>query len=129
MVIKRLETAGLEIHRAKCEFLKEEIIFFEYVFNSEGISADPHKVADIKGAIPPNTPTEVRSFLGMATYCGRFILNLATISEPLRELTRAKVKWDWSPKCEEEFERIKASLLNTTMVYYDQPYQQNYMWK
>lgn len=37
-----------------------------------------------------NTAEEVRSFLGFVTYVGKFIPNLATITEPLRKLTKKK---------------------------------------
>ncbi|XP_069469956.1 uncharacterized protein [Ambystoma mexicanum] len=109
-LLGRLENAGLTIHRDKCEFLRPEITYLGYKFGSTGISPDPQKVADIQAASPPLTPTEVRSFLGMATYCGRFIRNLATLSEPLRNLTKANTKWDWGQKCQQAFESIKESL-------------------
>ena len=35
--------------------------------------------------------SETQSFLGLVNYCGRFIPDLATISEPLRCLTKSRV--------------------------------------
>ncbi|XP_069492343.1 uncharacterized protein [Ambystoma mexicanum] len=103
-----------------CEFLKEEITFSGYVFNRNGVSPDPLKVVDIKGASPPITTTEVRSFLGMANYCNRFTLNLVTISKSLRELTKANIKWDWNTRCQDAFKQIKTLLsADTTMACYD----------
>ena len=32
----------------------------------------------------PSSASEVRGFLALATYCGKFIPNCATITEPLR---------------------------------------------
>ncbi|XP_069463338.1 vomeronasal type-2 receptor 1-like [Ambystoma mexicanum] len=118
MVLSRLVAAGLTIHREKYEFMKDEIIFFGYMFNGAGVSADPQKVADIKEASPPTSPTEVCSFLGIVMYCRRFNPNLATMSEPLRELTKSNIKWTWGPNCQEAFEQIKTSLsADTTMAY------------
>ena len=39
----------------------------------------------------PTNAEEVRSFLGLANFSARFIPNLASITEPLRELTRKDV--------------------------------------
>ncbi|XP_069467622.1 uncharacterized protein [Ambystoma mexicanum] len=99
MLLDRLEAACLTIHKEKCKFFKTEISFFGYKFSSSGISPDPQKVADIQAASLPKTPTDIRSFLGMAT-----------LSEPLRELTKLNAKWEWGKACEDAFESIKESL-------------------
>ena len=67
----------------------------------------------------PNNVSELRSFLGMITYCGRFIKNLATLTEPLRHAIKQK-RWTWSKECEATFQKIKDSLSNeTTYNYFD----------
>jgi hypothetical protein len=62
---------NLTLNFEKCEFGIEEIEIFE------GVSPTQTKVKDIKKAEPPPTPGEVSSFLGMVTYCSRFIPNAA----------------------------------------------------
>nr|GEV74060.1 putative reverse transcriptase domain-containing protein [Tanacetum cinerariifolium] len=42
--------------------------FLGYVVNSEGIHVDPGKIEAVKNWKPPRTPTEIRSFLGLAGY-------------------------------------------------------------
>ena len=48
----------------------------------------------VKDASCPTTPSEVRSFLGLAGFSSRFIPDFATIAEPLRALTRNGVKFE-----------------------------------
>ena len=56
----------------------------------------------------------------MANYCGRFIPNLATLSEPLRQLTKNSQQWEWTKKTQEAFQDVKSALLaEETMVYFD----------
>ena len=43
------------------------------------------KVLAVLEAKCPSTPAEVRSFLGMVGFSARFIPNLATITEPLKQ--------------------------------------------
>lgn len=63
---------------------------------------------------------EVRRFLGMATYCGRFIPNLATIAEPLRHLTKKDTPWRWTQTEQEAFDKVKSALqASTTMAYFN----------
>lgn len=55
----------------------------------------------------------------MAIYCGRFIPNLAAMSEPLRALTRQDHKWEWTREASKAFQDIKEGLRDkTTMAYF-----------
>ena len=87
-VFKKFADAKLTFNKSKCEFNKSSITFFGFVFSSKGIAPDPTKVEAINSALPPTTTSGVRSFLGMATYCVKFIHNFSDISEPLRKLTK-----------------------------------------
>ena len=49
---------------------------------SGGIQALPGKVKAIQEAPPPQNAAQLRSFLGLLNYCGKFIPNLATILHP-----------------------------------------------
>ena len=56
----------------------------------------------------------------MITYCSRFIHDYATISEPLRQLTKKDTTWSWGPQQQSAMERLKSELMeNTTMAYFD----------
>ena len=73
---------------SKCEFNKSSLAFFGFVFSKEGISPDPDKFCAIHNMTPPTSVSEVRSFLGMATYSAKFIPSFSDISFPLHELTK-----------------------------------------
>ena len=59
---------GLFLNKKKCEFNKNSLTFFGFVFLDKGISPDPKKVQAIHEAKPPTSTHGVQSFLGMATY-------------------------------------------------------------
>ena len=74
----------------------------------------------IKNAKPPTTTSGVRSFLGMATYCAKFIPNFSDTSELLRELTKKDAKFQWSERHEQSFNKIKELLASAkVMAYFD----------
>lgn len=110
--LRRLAESGLTLHKAKCQFYLQEVEFFGYRFSSKGLQVGPAKVKAIQSAAVPQTATEVRSFLGMANYCGRFIPHLATLSEPLRNLTKKDVVWKWSTAEAKAFNDIKKSTMS-----------------
>lgn len=64
--------------------------------SAKGIGPEQRKVDAVMNARAPKTPGEVRSFLGLANYRSRFIADYATVSEPLRKLTRSNTKWEWT---------------------------------
>ena len=109
-VFQKFAEVNLTLNKKKCEFNKKSITFFGFVFSEQGISPDPKKVDAIKNAKPPTTTSGVRSFLGMATYCAKFITNFSDISEPLRELTKKDAQFQWSEQHEQSFNKSKSYL-------------------
>jgi len=93
-LLDRLNEIGLTVNIDKCEFGKTELDFYGLRFSDKGIALTDHKIKALKEASPPKTASELRSFLGLASYCSRYIPNLATISDKLWKLTRNKVKWN-----------------------------------
>nr|GFC16473.1 putative reverse transcriptase domain-containing protein [Tanacetum cinerariifolium] len=65
-----------------------EVQFLGHVINREGIHVDPIKVESVKNWKTPESPTKIRSFLGLAGYYRRFIENFSKIAKPLTQLTQ-----------------------------------------
>ncbi|GKE69610.1 putative reverse transcriptase domain-containing protein [Tanacetum coccineum] len=66
------------------ELLKKEKLYA----NGDGIQVDPSKIEAVKNWKALRTPYEVRSFLVLARYYGRFIENFSKIAKPLTVLTQ-----------------------------------------
>ena len=58
------------------------------------------------------------SFLGLVTYCGKFIPNFATITEPLTWLARQKADFVWNGKRESAFSKIKTFIFKAPVLSY-----------
>jgi hypothetical protein len=93
----------------------EEFQFLGHVLSTKGIAVDPSKVKDILEWKPPTTVHQVRSFLGLAGYYRRFILDFSKIVKPITGLLKNDTKFDWSSKCNEAFEQLKM-LLTTAPI-------------
>ncbi|XP_071900975.1 uncharacterized protein [Coffea arabica] len=78
----------LDLRQGKCEFWLEEISFLGHKVSKDGIAVDPAKVEAVMNWKQPETPTEVRSFLGLAGYYRRFIKNFSKIAGSMTELTK-----------------------------------------
>ena len=119
--LERLSSCGAKLNKEKCVFSVNKISFFGHVFSNVGVSADPEKIKSIIGREAPKNPAEIRSFLGMTQYVARYIPHYATMTEPLRRLTRQDVPWSWSREAQNYFENLKSALSSTDVMSYFNP--------
>ena len=86
----------------------------------QGVHASPSKVKAIMQAPSPKNVQELRSFLGMMNYYGKFLANLSTLLHPLNELLKTDVTWEWSEECERAFQEAKGQLsCALVLAHYD----------
>ncbi|GJZ04516.1 putative reverse transcriptase domain-containing protein [Tanacetum coccineum] len=87
LVLELLKKEKLYAKFSKCEFWLREVQFLGHVINGNGIHVDPSKIEAVKNWKAPRTPTEVRSFLGLAGYYRRTcISNLEVLQKGLDEM-------------------------------------------
>ncbi|GJX08692.1 putative nucleotidyltransferase, ribonuclease H [Tanacetum coccineum] len=116
LILELLEREKLFGKFSKCEFWLQEVHFLGHVMNSEGIHVDPSKIKAVKNWKPPKTPTEIRSFLGLAGYYRRFIANFSKIAKPLTLLTQKNKKFDWGDEQENAFQTLKDMLCDAPIL-------------
>ncbi|KAJ0495623.1 putative nucleotidyltransferase, Ribonuclease H [Helianthus annuus] len=115
-ILELLQREKLYAKFSKCEFWLREVQFLGHVVSERGIQVDPAKVEAVMNWQEPKTPTEIRSFLGLAGYYRRFIENFSRIAAPLTSLTKKKEKFIWGPKQQESFEVLKQKLSNAPVL-------------
>ena len=102
-ILQTLRDKQLYAKLKKCEFWLGKVSFLRHVVTKDGISVDPGKVDAMSNWRRPNTMTEIRSFLGLASYYRRFIKGFSKIALPLTRLTQKGVKFEWSNDYERSF--------------------------
>nr|GEZ25547.1 putative reverse transcriptase domain-containing protein [Tanacetum cinerariifolium] len=103
LILNLLNEEELYAKFSKCEFWLSKVQFLGHVIDSEGIHVDPTKIEAIKDWESPKTPTEIRQFLGLASYYRRFIKGFSKIDRPMTKLTQKSMKFDWGEKAEAAF--------------------------
>ena len=68
IVLQTLKDHQLFAKFSKCEFWLQSIAFLEHIVSSEGIQVDSQKIETVKQWTRPISPTNIRSFLGLAGY-------------------------------------------------------------
>ncbi|GJU58377.1 putative reverse transcriptase domain-containing protein [Tanacetum coccineum] len=68
LVLELLRKENLYAKFSMCDFWLQEVHFLRHVVNQSGIHVYPSKIEAVKNWKAPITPSEVRSFLGLAGY-------------------------------------------------------------
>ena len=119
-VFRRLRKANLRLKLKKCMFLHPKVQYLGHVISREGVSPDPEKVEKVKNYPVPTNPTEVRQFLGLASYYRCFMKDFAKIAKPLYSLTCKDniMTFEWSCACHDAFEALKSLLVTAPVLAY-----------
>ncbi|XP_063540822.1 uncharacterized protein K02A2.6-like [Cydia strobilella] len=118
-VFERLQAYGLRVRKDKCAFFEESINYLGHVISKEGVHTCPDKVRAIVNTPAPSNVSEVRAFVGMIMYYGKFIKNVSTMLTPLYNLLKAGTKFVWSASCQEAFDKVKQVLTSSeVLVHY-----------
>ncbi|GBG61693.1 hypothetical protein CBR_g23208 [Chara braunii] len=79
-VLEPLRRTKYKANRDKCEFVRQELEYFGHFVTPEGISPLSDKIQAIQDWSEPRNVTDVRSFLGLASYYQRFIKGYSKIA-------------------------------------------------
>ena len=97
-------------------FHQSSVKFLGHIVDQEGIHADPEKTEAIRQMKAPDNVTELRRFMGMINQLGKFIPNLAELTQPLRELLSKSSMWVWNSPQTQAFKNIKAELVKPAVL-------------
>ena len=114
----RLRDAGLKLKAKKCDLMKRKVAFLGHIVDAEGVHCDPAKADAVRDWETPTTVTEIRSFLGLASYYRRFVPKFSTMASPLTELTKKGQAFEWTDSCDEAFRILKQKLIESPVLSY-----------
>jgi RNase H-like domain found in reverse transcriptase/Reverse transcriptase (RNA-dependent DNA polymerase)/Integrase core domain/Integrase zinc binding domain len=115
-VISRLKDAGLKLNKEKCVFTVARIKFLGHTFTDAGLEPDEEKIEAMRLLKQPRNKLELQRILGVVNYLGKFIKNLAELTDPLRELIKQKNEWVWTQIQEEAFQKLKRAIITAPVL-------------
>ena len=121
-VFAKLLQYGLKLEPRKCAFIKRDVMYLGHHVSAEGIATDSKKVDAVVNWPVPRTLKELRSFIGFASYCRRYVARFTQLASSLHKLVtvayqegkgrpRVSAKFSiedrWDDDCQCAFESLK----------------------
>jgi len=115
-VFQRLRDANLKLKPSKCRLFQRKVTFLGHVISAAGIEPDPDKISSVQEWPTPRCVTDIRAFLGLASYYRRHVKGFADIARPLHELTRKNEPFQWNQRRQEAFEQLQRCLVTAPIL-------------
>uniref|UniRef100_A0AAV2LNZ5 ribonuclease H n=1 Tax=Knipowitschia caucasica TaxID=637954 RepID=A0AAV2LNZ5_KNICA len=116
-VLQRLQENGLRVKKSKCDFGKTQIEYLGHMLDGKGVYPSKDKVRAVHDAPTPTNIKELRAFLGLVNYYGRFLPQQSTVLAPLYKLLKDQTKWRWSKVEQSAFDEMLTG--DKVLVHYD----------
>lgn len=117
-VFQQLKEAGLTLRGRKCHIVMSEVPYLGHVFSRTGMAPDQKKVQAVQEWPVPTDATEVRCFLGLASYYRRYVHQFSCIAAPLHSLTQKGVQFSWTSESQSAFSTLKEKLMRAPILAY-----------
>ena len=116
IIFQKLRAAGLKLKEYKCDFFKREIHYLEHLISVDRIQPLPKKFGSIHNMLKPRSPKEIKQFLGLTGYYGKFIPRFSDVARPLIKLVAHDCEFNWSNQCDISFQMLKDALCSAPIL-------------
>ena len=97
----------MRLKKSKCALMQDSLqypgssVLILYCIDAQGVHTTPDKIAAIQKAPILQNVKQLRSFLGLIQYNGKFIANnfMSSLLHPMYHLSKANIKWKCDDQC------------------------------
>jgi hypothetical protein len=115
-VLTKLREHRLYAKLSKCELFQTKVEYLGHYISGEGVAVDQRKVEVIKTWPNPTNLTELRSFLGLASYYRKFVKGFSSIASPLTLLLHKDQPYIWEIDQQQAFNTLKEKLITAPVL-------------
>lgn len=115
---KVLRKYNLKLNPEKCKFFQSQVTFLGHKCTSEGILPDEDKLKSVHKYPVPHDKDAVKRFVAFANYYRKFIPNFAETAQPLTDLTKKRVNFEWKNLHQRAFEKLKQCIITPKILQY-----------
>lgn len=121
MLMEVIKKEGFKLKLIKCNFAKSSIKYLGHIVEKNGVRPAKDNLKAIYEFERPKNKKNVRQLLGKINFYYKYIEDACKKLEPLHNLLRKTVVFNWTDECENAFQDIKNYLCSSPILaIYDQ---------
>ncbi|KAJ8876289.1 hypothetical protein PR048_024199 [Dryococelus australis] len=109
LVFVRPRSVNFKLKPEKCNFMLTTIKYLGHIIYEDGICPDEDKTVVIEYLAP-------KTFIGLVEYYCGFILNFAKVAQPLTELTKKDIVFEWNLERGHAFSELHEALCDKPIL-------------
>ena len=117
-VLGQLSSAGAKIVLAKAQWLRRKVNYVGLLIGPKGVEPQSSRIQGMLKLKTPTNVSELRSFLGVCNYSRTFIDGYSGIAQPLTELLRKDVPFEWTQARAEAMATLQKALCSAPCLAY-----------
>ena len=114
-----LHSYNIKLNPGKCAFGVTAGKFLRFMVSHWGIKANPNKIQAIVEMVPPKNVKEVQNLNGKVAAFNKFMLRATNKCLPFFRIL--KKSFEWTAKCQQAFEDLKAYLSSSPLLSPSKP--------
>ena len=112
---------NVHLNYEKLQYKQKEGEFFGETYTIDGDKAVQSKIKAIQEMPAPQCKKQVQSFIGMVNYLSKFSARLSELTDPIRDLCKEKVPFNWGLEHDGAFQLIKKEIAAAPILAYYNP--------
>ena len=117
-LLKRCQELGIHLSKSKLKLRQRSVNFLRHLVTTDRLKPDPAKCQAIDEMPPPEDKNGVQRLNGFVNYLAKFLPKLSDVMEPIRQLTRKDVPWNWGSPQKKVFDMIKNLVKDAPCLKY-----------
>ena len=120
-LLQRCLDIGIRLNASKMKLRQRSVTFLGHIITKDGLMADPAKIEAIRDMPCPTDVAGVQRLNGFVNYLAKFLPGLSDVMEPIRQLTKMDVPWNWSRTQDNAFEAMKRLVSEAPVLRFNDP--------
>ena len=118
--LDKCREVGIRLNMKKAELRRSEISFLGHRVTKDGLMIDPEKTEAILKMPKPQDVEGIRRFCGFVNYLAKFLPRLSDVLDPIRQLAREGVPWQWTKVQDNAFKTVQKLVTEApVLAFYD----------
>ena len=111
VLLNTARKCNAHLNHKKLQCKQQEVKFFGETYTTDGCKPAQSKIKAIQEMPAPQCKKQAQSFIGMGNYLSKFSTRISELAEPITDLCKEKVPFNWGLEHDGVFQLIKRRLL------------------